>query len=164
MTFSTSTLPFQVFYVFCIAYAIVSDIRHLKIPNWVCAILAVAFLPYCALLWPNVDVLSHLGIALAIFLLSFLFYYLNWLGGGDVKFLTALSLWMGPLHIVAFVMLMAVLGLLLALLVINLRRYSTVGQNRLPSILRRWVEEGACPYGIAIGIAGLGMGERIFFA
>src|SRR5215510_11614298 len=131
MTFSTPTLPFQAFYVFCTVYAVVSDIRHLKIPNWVSAILAVAFLPYCVLLWPNIDLLSHLEITLVIFLLSFFCYYFSLLGGGDVKFLTALSLWMGPLHIFSFVMLTAILGALMALLVLGLRwflkAHSTVG-------------------------------------
>jgi prepilin peptidase CpaA len=166
MTFLSPTLPFQTFYVFCVAYAIVSDIRHLKIPNWICAILAFAFLPYCALFWPNIDLLSHLEITLVIFLLSFLFYYLHWLGGGDVKFLTALSIWMGPLHIFTFVMVMAVLGSLLAFLILNLRWFlnvhNTARQSRLPRIVRRWAEEGLCPYGIAIGIAGLAMGPQIF--
>jgi prepilin peptidase CpaA len=144
----------------------VSDIRHLKIPNWVSAILTIAFLPYCALLWPNLDLLAHLEITVVIFLLSFAFYYLNWLGGGDVKFLTALSLWMGPLHIFTFVVLMAVFGWLLALLLLSLRWFlkghSAVGHDRVPSIVRRWVEQGICPYGIAIGVAGLGMAPRIF--
>src|SRR5262245_7089118 len=151
MTFSTPTFPFQAFYVFCLAYAIVSDFRHLKIPNWLCVMLAVAFLPYCALFWSNIDLLSHLKITLVVFPLSFLFYYLKWLGGGDVKFLTALSLWMGPPHILAFLMLMAVLGSLLAILILYLRWFPNV-QSRLPRIVRRWAEESVCPYGIAIGI------------
>jgi len=147
-------------------YAIVSDIRYLKIPNWVSAILVVAFLPYCALFWPNLDVLSHLEITLAIFLLSFFCYNFSLLGGGDVKFLTALSLWMGPLHIFSFVLLTAILGALMALLVLSMRWFlkghSTVGRERFPSIVRRWAEERVCPYAIAIGLAGLAMGPRIF--
>src|SRR5262245_15572251 len=115
------TFPLQVFYVVCVSYAIVSDIRHLKIPNLVSGILALGFLLYCALFWPNVDILPHFQITLVVFVLSFLFYYFRWLGAGDVKFLTALSLWMGPVHIFAFVMLMSVVGSLLALLILSLR-------------------------------------------
>lgn len=162
----TSTLPFQVIYVFCVTYGIFSDIRNLMIPNWVSLILVIAFLPYSFLFWPDPELLSRLAITAAIFLLSFLFYHLNWFGGGDLKLLTAVSLWMGPAHIAAFSMLMAGLGSLLALLLIILRRAvnvrGTVSPDRLPKIVRRWVEEGVCPYGIAIGAAALAMGPQIF--
>jgi prepilin peptidase CpaA len=159
------TFPIQAFYVLCVSYAIVSDIRNLKIPNWVSGNLALAFLVYCALLWPNVDLLPRFEITLVVFLLSFLFYYFNWLGGGDVKFVTALSLWMGPVHIVTFAMLMAVLGSLLALLILGLRRLLNIysgGGDSVPGVVRRWAKEGVCPYGIAIGIAALAMAPRIF--
>jgi prepilin peptidase CpaA len=166
MTFWTPTLPFQLIYVSCVAYAILSDIRYLMIPNWVSAVLAVTFLPYCVLFWPALDLISRLEITSGIFLLALLFYYFNWFGGGDVKFLTAVSLWVGPMHIAAFGLLMAVLGSLLALLLLNLRwlvnSSGTVWQNRFPSIVRRWTEQGVCPYGVAIGVAGLAMGPRIF--
>ena len=159
------TFPVQAFYVFCVSYAIVSDIRYMKIPNWVSGILAIGFLLYCALLWPNIEILAHLEVTLVVFLLSFLFYYFNWLGGGDVKFITALSLWVGPVHIFAFVMLMSVVGSLLALLILSLRWfldvYSGVG-DLVPGMMRRWAKERVCPYGFAIGIAGLAMAPRIF--
>jgi prepilin peptidase CpaA len=128
--------------------------------------LAIAFLPYSVLVRPDLELLSCLEITAVIFMFALLFYYYNWFGGGDVKFLTAVSLWMGPMHIAAFGLLMAVLGSLLALVLLNLRWIvnlnGTTWPDRFPSIMRRWAEEGVCPYGIAIGIAALGMGPRIF--
>jgi prepilin peptidase CpaA len=166
MTFSIPALPFQLAYVFCVAYAILSDIRYLLIPNWVSATLVITFIAYSVLLWPSLGFLSHLEVAAIALLLSLILYQFNWFGGGDVKFLTAVALWMGPMHIVAFGLLVAILGSLLALLVLNLRwlvnSSGTVWQNRFPSIVRRWAEQGVCPYGVAIGVAGLTMGPRIF--
>jgi prepilin peptidase CpaA len=164
MTFSA--LPFQAVYLSCVGYAILSDIRHLMIPNWVPGVLVVAFLPYSVASWPDVDLLPRLAFTAGTFLLSLLFYQLHWFGGGDVKFLTAVSLWMGPIHIASFVILMAILGSLLAIFILGLRQavnvYHIVAVDRLPNIIRRWIEEGVCPYGIAIGIAALIMGPRIF--
>jgi prepilin peptidase CpaA len=164
MTFLT--LSFQTLYLICVAYAILSDIRQLMIPNWVPAVLVAAFLPYTVALWPDVDLLPRLAFTAGAFLLSLWFYQLHWFGGGDVKFLTAISLWMGPIHIASFGILMAILGSLLAMFILALRQavnvYHVVAVDRLPNIVRRWIEEGVCPYGIAIGIAALIMGPRIF--
>jgi prepilin peptidase CpaA len=165
MTFWTPTLLFQIIYIYCIAYAIISDICYLKIPNWVPVILTVSFLPYFVLFWPPSEIVSRIGVTVIIFLLAFFFYHHGWFGGGDVKLLTAVSLWMGTTHIAAFALLMAVLGSLLALLLLNLRWIVNVNGKipaKLPTVVKRWVDEGVCPYGVAIGIAALGMGPRIF--
>jgi Flp pilus assembly protein protease CpaA len=70
------------------------------------------------------------------------------------------------LHVAAFAMLMALLGSLLALLLIKLRRltnaYGAALENRVPTIVRRWMEEGICPYGVAIGVAALGVAPQVF--
>jgi prepilin peptidase CpaA len=166
MTFWTPTLPFQIIYIYIIVYAIIVDIRYLKIPNLVSVILAVSSLPYFILFLPASEILSRVEVTVIIFLLAFFFYHHGWFGGGDVKLLTAVSLWMGTTHIAAFALLMAVLGSLLALLLLNLRWIVNVDgkipANRLPTVVKRWVDEGVCPYGVAIGVAALGMGPLIF--
>ena len=140
-------------------YGIISDARNLIIPNWVPILLVITFLAYSLFFWPDIDLLSHLATSAFVFLLSFMVYNLNWFGGGDLKLLTAISLWMGPAHIIAFSLLMAVLGWFLGLLLLSLRWAvnvrGTLSPNRLPRIVRRWLEEGACPYGVAIGTAAL---------
>jgi prepilin peptidase CpaA len=157
----TSSLIFQAVYVFCVIYGILSDIRHLMIPNWVSIVLVIAFLAYSFFFWPEIDLLPRLGTSALVFLLGFVVYNLNWFGGGDLKLLTAVSLWMGPAHILGFGMLMALLGSLLGLLLLALRwavnNRGTILPHRLPRSVRRWLEEGACPYGAAIGTAALVM-------
>jgi prepilin peptidase CpaA len=166
MTFWTPTLLLQIIYIYCLVYAIISDICYLKIPNWAPVILTVSSLPYFVLFWPASEIVSRIEVTVIIFLLAFFFYHHGWFGGGDVKLLTAVSLWMGPIHIASFAILMSILGSLLALFVLGLRRavnlHDIVAVASLPNIIRRWIEEGVCPYGIAIGIAALIMGPRIF--
>jgi prepilin peptidase CpaA len=157
----TWSLPFQAVYIFCVIYGILSDARNLMIPNWVSIVLVISFLAYSLLYWPDTDLISHLATSAFVFLLSLVFYSLNWFGGGDLKLLTAVSLWMGPTHILAFSLLMAVLGALLGLLLLALRWAVNVrgalSPEWLPRSVRRWLEDGVCPYGIAIGAAALAM-------
>ena len=162
----TLNLSFQVLYVLCIFYGVLSDARYLVIPNWVSAVLVVSFLPYGLLFWPDFDLLSHLIIAVIVLCFSFVLYKLNWIGGGDLKLLTAVSLWMGPAHIASFIMLTTLLGALLSLFVIAVRWAANVHRSlsseKLPTIVRRWLDEGVCPYGIAIGVAALAMVSSVF--
>ena len=69
---------------------------------------------------------------------------------------------------VIFVLSMSAIGLVMAVGLITFRRVLKFYPNLLTNseLLRRpvaWVEEGAFPYGIAIGTAALFIGPAIFF-
>jgi prepilin peptidase CpaA len=91
--------------------------------------------------WP--DMALQLAVALAVFAPFVLLFALGWMGGGDVKMIGALALWL-PLG--AFVQMLVIMsiagGVITAVLMIEAR-------------LRR--REGALevPYGIAIAAAAL---------
>jgi prepilin peptidase CpaA len=161
----TSSLIFQAVYIFCLIYGMLSDARNLMIPNWVPFLLIITFFAYSLSFWPDIDLLPRLATSALVFLLGFVVYNLNWFGGGDLKLLTAVSLWIGPDHIIAFSLLMAGLGSLLGLLLLTLRWAVKVrgalSPERLPKSVRRWLEEGACPYGIAIATAALVMAPSV---
>jgi prepilin peptidase CpaA len=158
--------PFLVLYLYCLCYAILSDIRALKIPNWISITLVVGFVLYAILSWGKLDLLMRLLVTAVIFCVSFVFFYRNWLGGGDVKLLAAVSLWVGPAHILAFVIIMGLLGVLLAITMMWLRPRldadATLSRLKAPQPVARWIREGVCPYGLAIGLAGLAMVPRVF--
>src|SRR5262245_5472450 len=86
-----------------VIYGALSDIRSYTIPNRVSYGLALLFLVYAALKWPDLPLLLHLGIGLFVFVTCLIFWQLRWMGGGDVKFVAAISLWMGPQRILIFV-------------------------------------------------------------
>ncbi|OZA90617.1 MAG: peptidase, partial [Erythrobacter sp. 34-65-8] len=75
-----------------------TDIRRRQIDNWLNgAIVCAAPLWWWASglsLWP--DVAIQLGIALAAFIVLAGLFALRAMGGGDVKLLTALALWIEP--------------------------------------------------------------------
>ncbi|MCK7614067.1 prepilin peptidase [Roseibium sp. CAU 1639] len=101
--------------------------------------------------------LHALGFAL-VFVPCFLFFAFGWMGGGDVKFIGAIALWIGySQELLLFVLLVAVYGMLLTLGLLLMRQNAVV-----PSVLIRqeWFArlhdtKSGIPYGIAISIAGL---------
>jgi prepilin peptidase CpaA len=153
-------LLFQATFVFCLCYAVVSDFTRLLIPNWIPLVLVGAFAIFAAVFLDLDSVLRHLMLAGVVFALGFAFFAAGWVGGGDVKLMTATTLWIGSEGATSFVVLMAALGAGLALLLLAIKKYPDIYRAWAP---RSWfvtrlvelAETGRCPYGVAIGIAGL---------
>jgi len=126
-------------------WAAFSDLRERTIANWLNAAIALgAPLFWWAAglaLWP--DVALQLGIALAAFALLAGLFALGAMGGGDVKLLTALALWIPPLLFLQLLIVMALVGGILTIL------FSAW------HIARRRRERLAIPYGLAIACGGL---------
>lgn len=158
--FDALVVLFQAVFVFCLCYAIISDFTRLLIPNWIPLVLIAAFALFAAIYLDLDSALNHLMYAGIVFALGFAFFAAGWVGGGDVKLMTATMLWMGGDNATAFVLLMAVLGGGLALLLLALKRPTNLLRAWAPRVwlLDRLVDladTGRCPYGVAIGIAGL---------
>lgn len=125
--------------------AAITDIRSRQIANWLNAAIALgAPLFWWAsglALWP--DIAIQLGIALATFAVCAGLFAIRAMGGGDVKLLTALALWVPPLLFLNLLIIMALLGGALTLV---------LGAWH---VMRRRKERLAIPYGVAIASAGL---------
>lgn len=123
----------------------IQDVRSREIANWKnTAIAILAPLWWLAIgldPWPGMAV--QLGVALLVFALFVGAFALGQMGGGDVKLIGALSLWLAPLHLLDMLLAMAVIGgaLTLAMLI----------EHRV----RRSKGAVEVPYGVAIAIAGL---------
>jgi prepilin peptidase CpaA len=150
----------QAIYVFCVCYAIVSDFTRLTIPNWIPVVLVAAFALFALLYIDASSLLRHLYVAGAVFALGVGFFVAGWIGGGDVKFLTAVTLWAGAQAAPTLVIIMAVLGAGLAAALFTANRYADqlsvhAPRNRLLARVLELAQSGRCPYGVAIGIAAL---------
>lgn len=123
-------------------YAAFTDIRSRTISNWLnLSIAAVAPVFWWAsglALWP--DVAIQLGVAVAAFAVFAGMFALGMMGGGDVKLLTVLALWIEPNAFLQLLLVMAVAGgvLTLAMAAVHL--------------VRKQKEKLAIPYGVAIAI------------
>lgn len=166
MTASAFLFLAQLVFVFSVSYAIVSDIRRLIIPNWVPLVLVAAF-PIFAFAQLGADrVPAHIAVASVVFLLSLIFFIAGWMGGGDIKLLAAVILWLGPGLAPEFLVIMSLIGAALALALMVVRSFSSaVDPWGQVIVVRRIVElarQGQCPYGVAIGISALFYAPRLF--
>ncbi len=122
-----------------------TDIRRRQIDNWLnAAIAAGAPLYWWASglsLWPGVA--WQLGMAVVTLIVLAALFAIRAMGGGDVKLLTALALWIEPLWFLRLLIGMALIGGLLTLV---------LGAWH---VMRRRQTRLAVPYGVAISSAGL---------
>lgn len=122
-----------------------TDIKRRQIDNWLTfGIAAVAPLFWWAsgmALWP--DVAWQFGVALASFVVLAGLFAIRAMGGGDVKLLTALALWIPPLWFLKLLVVMALVG---GVLTVVLGAWN---------VARRRRDKLAIPYGVAISCAGL---------
>lgn len=128
-----------------LAVAAVTDWRSRLINNWLTGSIALAAPLYWWTtgldLWPGVA--WQIGLAVGVFALFASFFALGAMGGGDVKLLTALALWLPGLQMMNLLLIMSVLGGILTLIMLGLHKWRQASGR--PEI----------PYGIAISLAGL---------
>ena len=121
-----------------------TDLRRRQIDNWLTAGIALS----APLFWFAIGLtLPEIGYQFAVAIGTFIvlagLFALGAMGGGDVKLLTALALWIQPLAFFQLLVIMALVGGLLTLIFGSWH------------IMRRRRDKVAIPYGIAISIAGL---------
>ncbi|TRD10755.1 peptidase [Erythrobacter insulae] len=92
-------------------------------------------------LWP--DIAMQVGVAAAAFAVLAGMFALGMMGGGDVKLLTALALWIEPNSFVQLIIIMALAG---GVLTIVMGAWHFLQQQK---------ERLAIPYGVAIAFGGL---------
>jgi prepilin peptidase CpaA len=134
--------------------AATGDIRSRRIPNKLNLAIALLAVPFWVLsgyaLWP--DVAMQVGLGLGAFLLFALLFQLGMMGGGDVKLLAALALWLPLASLVKLVVIMSLAGGVLTLLML-VRHKAAKSEGKLE-----------VPYGVAIAFAGMWLiGERFFY-
>ena len=92
-------------------------------------------------LWP--DVAIQIGFAAGTFAVLAVLFAFRAMGGGDVKLLGALALWIAPWPFLQLLIMMALVGGVLTIVFAAWH------------IMRREREKLAIPYGVAIALAGL---------
>jgi prepilin peptidase CpaA len=91
--------------------------------------------------WP--DLAIQVATAVIVFALFCATFYFGWMGGGDVKLIGAVALWLSPSAMVTLLVVMSIAGGVITLLMVTDHKF------------RRRSQALEVPYGVAIAVAGL---------
>ncbi len=123
----------------------IEDARRREIANWknaAIALLAPAFWWSSGLsLWP--DMAIQIGVAGLVFALFCVAFHFGQMGGGDVKLIGALALWLPPMPLLDMLLIMSIVGGIVTVIMIVEKKFKK--NEALVEI----------PYGVAIAVAGL---------
>ncbi len=131
--------------------AAAGDLRTRIIPDWLNGAIALGAIPFWyatgVSLWPGVAL--QIGLGAAVFATFAMAFYLGGMGGGDVKLLGALALWLPLGGVVKLLVIMSLAGGVLTLVML-IRHKLVKSGNKLE-----------IPYGVAIAFGGFWLiGER----
>ncbi len=145
-------------YPLALAYAVVSDVRRLKIPNRASIVIAAAFLPAALLAGLEYSAIAvHYAVGAGLLGIGFIAFSRNLIGGGDVKLLAAAGIWSGTAQLGPYLVLVAVLGGVLAAAVLIARKLRKAAPF-LDAVGWLGSEDARMqpiPYGAAIGVAAI---------
>jgi prepilin peptidase CpaA len=166
--------------------AALEDIRTRRIPNWLTGSVAALYPLYALAAPASVAWFGALGAGMLVFLLGWLLFARGIMGGGDVKLITAVTLWAGIEHLALFAAVTSLSGGILGIASLIRERWgwrlaplasfgsATIAlpgrQGRsLPDAAEEAPDQGTVtsptlPYGIAVAAGGLAVALQLMHA
>lgn len=146
--------------------AAAGDLLTFRIPNWVSIAVVALFVPAAVLAgfdWTQAGL--HAALALCLLAGGMGLFAMGLLGGGDAKLLAATGLWMGWGALPAYLVWAALIGGVLAAMVLLFRKMPLAGiEGRAAWIGRLHDRQQGIPYGIALaGGALMALPQTIWF-
>lgn len=157
-------------FCFLVVYGAICDMTTYVIPNRISYGLLALFVVFAGLVWLNSPSMPHIGFyidpiffniayGLVVFVFFVVFWKLRWVGGGDVKFVTAISFFMGLDDVLYFVILLSVSAVvMLAILKFILAKNPAFMAGNYPALLKKMLskfENKAIPYGLPAAISAM---------
>ncbi len=135
----------------------ISDFFTLKIPNWLNAVIAVSVVPFVILAGMPLEIFAwHIIAGLVTFVVGFILFSINIIGGGDAKMLAACAVWVGWDVLMEFAVVTvfagAVLVIAIKVWVFFANRKDIKGMDWAKNFLSK---KPQLPYGIAIAAGGV---------
>jgi prepilin peptidase CpaA len=145
------------FFPLAMAFAASSDLLTMRISNKLVIAVAVGFVLVALLVQlPLEQFLMHVACALVVLVVAFGMFALRWIGGGDAKLAAATTLWLGFGLTLPYLAYTAILGGVLTLLILLLRRLPVEAfAANMPWLARLHDRKQGVPYGVAMALAGL---------
>jgi prepilin peptidase CpaA len=137
--------------------AAATDATSLKIPNWVCGLLALLFVPMA--IYNDMSAQTffwHVLTALILFVGGYVLFALRLFGGGDGKLMAAAGLWFGAADTMEFLVYTALAGgvlvIIIAMLALVQMHLDYTGSSFSAS-LRKLAPK--VPYGVALAVGAI---------
>lgn len=150
-------IPVLIVFPAAMIFAAAMDIFTMTIPNSLCLVLVAGFFclaPFIGLDWS--EFAMHVATGLTMLVVAFGLFLPNWIGGGDAKLFAATALWIGPHHLLEYVVATAFLGGILTLAFVMLRLLPIpAGLTEHQWIARLHSRMNGVPYGVALAGGGL---------
>lgn len=145
------------FFPALMAYAAVSDMLTMTIPNRVSLFLVAGFGLAAALGgMPLHEILQHAAAGLILLAAAFACFAFGWIGGGDAKVASAAALWLGLPHLLDYLLYASLFGGALTLFLIQFRHWPLpAALGRQTWLMRLHGKDGDIPYGIALALGAL---------
>lgn len=149
-------MPLAVFAAALLAYTVVAiqDLRQRRVSNILClGIFCLGIVRWAALM--QVGPFAWAAAAcVALFGLGILFFSLGWLGGGDVKLISATSFLLGAPDTLLFLFIMSAIGSALALILIVRKYAARILGRPVPAFDSDPSNDHAkVPYAVAVALA-----------
>lgn len=137
--------------------AALADLTTMRIPTGLIVLLCAGFLAASQVAGVSTQAMwFSLAVGLSVLLCMAALFALDLIGGGDAKLIAVAALWLGPDHVLPFLAYTALIGGVLALVLLTFRSLT------LPSRLqaRGWIARlhdpmSGIPYAIAVALAAL---------
>lgn len=132
------------------------DLLTMTIPNRISITLAGLFLIAAPLAGLSLDEFAmSIAAALLVLTIGIGMFAMGWLGGGDAKLLSVAALWVGFDNLLVYFTQVAILGGVLAVLILVYRRLPAGALPGPDWALRLHQQGSGIPYGLAIAGAAL---------
>ena len=141
------------------AWGAFSDLTRFIIPNRVCLAIAALYPAHVIAAGGSIDWLEALALAGTVFGIGVVMFALRMTGGGDVKFISAVVLWVGPPLFWPFIVVTGLVGGVMGLAMAISHRYWRTLAVRLVGLTTGARDQALpqalhIPYGVAIAAGG----------
>jgi prepilin peptidase CpaA len=139
--------------LFCMAATLWYDVTRYTIPNWLVGSLLILYPVAIYVSGAPVDWQMAVVAMVVTFAAGYVVFATRVMGGGDVKLIAVLALWVGWARLLDYVLLFALIGGVFTLFLIVVRKYAVyLPFPKLPRVLQ---PKAPVPYGVAIAGAFL---------
>ena len=145
-----SVITAAVVFMGAMLHVMYTDLTQQRIFNWVILLLLILYFPLAFTAGYELSAVAMaVGTAMIVFMAGFGFFSAGWLGGGDVKLAAASALWLGPETVVSYILWTAILGSMvtLSIMVLRRKRANETGSSYDP--------RASLPYGPGMALAAI---------